>query len=203
MDSDLREYIEWTDVWQEGCDKRDLPRVLLLGDSIISANRNSVQANLVGKFYVDKLATSRSFDQKFYWDQLNLYITDPMIKYDVIFFNFGLHGFHIPTEEYGKLLGKLADRLKESGAKLCYLLTTPMINPNNEELCEKQMKLVLERNEIALKVMAEKNVPVFDQYTPLFEKPEIRLGDPYHYNEKGQAYQGILISEKIKEIYNS
>ena len=201
MDSELREYIEWTNIWQEGADRNDLPKVLLLGDSIVSAYRDSVGEKLKGEFYVDKIATSRSFDQKFYWDQLDLYLGDPKIKYDMIFFSFGLHGFHISTEEYGKLLDVLAKRLKKTGAKLCYMLTTPMINPNNEDFIACQMKLVVERNDTALQVMKENSIDVFDQYTPVLGNMEIRAADPYHYNAVGIDLQASLVAEKIKEIY--
>lgn len=202
MDSKLREYIEWTNVWQEGGDKGDLPRVLLLGDSIVSAYRDAVQENVKGKFYVDKVATSRSFDQKFYWDQLELYISDPMLKYDMIFFNFGLHGFHIPTEEYGRLLEKLADRLIKTGAKLCYMLTTPMINPNSQDWAAKQMDLVVDRNSIATKIMNEKNINILDQYSPILGNMEIRAADEYHYNNKGIDIQAKIVADKICQVYS-
>lgn len=203
MDGNKREYIEWTNSWIEGGDKKDLPRVLLLGDSIVSANRDSVQNELVDKFYIDKMATSRSLDQNFYWKQLDLFLSDTQAQYDIILFNFGLHGFHIPTEEYGYLLNILANRLKETNAKLCYMLTTPIVNFDNNPELEIHKGLVLERNEIAIKVMANQNIEVFDQYTPVLGKMEIRIpNDYYHYNEKGQKLQGEIISKKIIELYN-
>lgn len=202
MDGNKREYIEWTNTWIEGGDKKDLPRVLLLGDSIVSANRDYVQKELEGKFYIDKLATSRSFDQNFYWKQLDLFLSDTQAEYDIIFFNFGLHGFHISTEEYGMFLNVLANRLKETRAKLCYMLTTPMVNLENNPEIEIQKNLVIDRNNMAQKVMLENNIDVFDQYSPILGNMEIRSNDSYHYNEKGLKLQGKLVANKIIEFYN-
>lgn len=197
MDSDLREYIEWTNIWQEGCDKRDLPRLLLLGDSIVSANRDTVGEKLAGKFYVDKISTSRSFDQKFYWDQLDLYLGDPLIKYDKIYFNFGLHGFHIPTEVYGQLLDRLVKRLKEEKAELCFMLSTPMVNPENDDTIGKQIELVKERNRTAEKVMKDNGIEVLDLYSAVVGKEGIRVADPYHYNQNGIEILSSVIAERV------
>ena len=195
-----REYIEWTRIWREGADRYDLPKVLLIGDSIVDAHGPSVQEELKGKFYVDRIATSRSFDQDYYWNMLTLFFSDTKISYDLIIFNFGLHGFHIPTYDYGVLLDKLTKTLKEVCPKVIYRNLTPMVDTTGEDWNKKQIELVIDRNNMAERVMKENGVEILDLYTPMLDKEDIRLPDPYHFNKKGVALQAQIIAEKIKEI---
>ena len=199
-DTTPREYIGWLSIWREGADKYDLPRVLLIGDSIVDAHGPAVQEELKGKYYVDRIATSRSFDQDYYWNLLDFFFSDTKIKYDLIIFNFGLHGFHVPTYDYGIYLDKLTKRLKRECSKVLYRNLTPMVNSSGEEWNEKQIGLVIDRNEVAEKVMAGNGVEILDLYTPMLDKDDIRLPDPYHFNEKGIALQAKIIAEKVREL---
>ena len=199
-DNTPREYIEWTRIWREGADKCDLPRVLLIGDSIVDAHSPAVQEELRDKYYVDRIATSRSFDQNYYWNLLDFFFSDTKIKYNLIIFNFGLHGFHIPTYDYGIGLDKLTKRLKRECSNLLYRNLTPMVDTTGEDWNVKQIQLVIDRNEVAEKVMAGNGVPILDMYTSMLGKDDIRLGDPYHFNDKGKELQAKIIAEKVKEL---
>jgi hypothetical protein len=53
-----REGIEWCDVWISHANETNLPRVLLIGDSITRAYYPQVEKQLAGKAYVGRLATS-------------------------------------------------------------------------------------------------------------------------------------------------
>src|SRR5277367_4881011 len=54
-----RESIEWCDLWISHANATNLPRVLLIGDSITRAYYPEVEKHLAGKAYVARLATSR------------------------------------------------------------------------------------------------------------------------------------------------
>ena len=47
----IRERIEWADIWVTDADKNDLPRVLLIGDSITRGYFDGVEKQLAGKAY--------------------------------------------------------------------------------------------------------------------------------------------------------
>jgi hypothetical protein len=47
----IRERIEWTDIWVTDADKDDLPRVLLIGDSITRGYFGEVEKQLAGTAY--------------------------------------------------------------------------------------------------------------------------------------------------------
>ena len=48
-DEPIRERIEWADIWVTDADKDDLPRVLLVGDSITRGYFGEVEEHLAGK----------------------------------------------------------------------------------------------------------------------------------------------------------
>jgi len=54
-----REAIEWCDIWISHANETNLPRVLLIGDSIVRDYYPEVEKRLAGKAFVGRLATSR------------------------------------------------------------------------------------------------------------------------------------------------
>lgn len=55
-----REDIEWLDVWLPHTNDHQLPRVLLIGDSITRGYYPDVEKALAGPAYVARLSTSKS-----------------------------------------------------------------------------------------------------------------------------------------------
>src|SRR5271154_4490690 len=53
-----RESIEWCDIWISHANETNLPRVLLIGDSITRAYYPAVEERLSGKAYVGRLSSS-------------------------------------------------------------------------------------------------------------------------------------------------
>src|SRR5690349_15909760 len=53
-----REAIEWCDIWISHANETNLPRVLLIGDSIARDYYPEVEKQLAGKAFVARLATS-------------------------------------------------------------------------------------------------------------------------------------------------
>jgi|SRR6056297_1834028 len=58
-DEPNRERIEWADMWVTDADKDDLPRVLVIGDSITRGYFGEVEKHLAGKAYCARLTTSK------------------------------------------------------------------------------------------------------------------------------------------------
>src|SRR3954470_22791998 len=54
-----RESIEWCDIWISHANETNLPRVLLIGDSIARDYYPEVEKRLAGKAFVRRLTTSR------------------------------------------------------------------------------------------------------------------------------------------------
>lgn len=199
QDNIVREGTEWTIYYRYNCNDYSKPHVLMIGDSICNGYRDALSVKLQDEFQVDKLATSRSLDQKLYFDQLNMALSE--VKYDIIIFNFGLHGFHINGDDYYKGMDKLAKVLKAACPKVYCLETTPLYYENEKDLIENN-KIVVERNSIAKKIADKNKIGLIKWYDMWYNKPQFRSSDPYHYNEQGQNLQGEFLAGQIIEIYN-
>src|SRR5580704_619597 len=65
-----RESIEWCDIWISHANETNLPRVLLIGDSITRAYYPAVEKRLAGKAYVGRLSSSAFISDPALLDQL-------------------------------------------------------------------------------------------------------------------------------------
>ena len=94
----IRERIEWADIWVTDADKEDLPRVLLIGDSITRGYFGEVEKQLEGKAYCDRLTTSKCVSDPFFPDEVRLMLKQ--YHFAVIHFNNGLHGWGCTEGQY-------------------------------------------------------------------------------------------------------
>lgn len=71
-DEPIRERIEWADIWVTDANKNDLPRVLLIGDSITKGYFSEVEKHLAGKAYCARLTTSKCVSNPSFADEVQL-----------------------------------------------------------------------------------------------------------------------------------
>ncbi len=176
----MHERYEWIHSWADEADKADLPRILLVGDSITYFYQEQVREKLRGKYYVDYVATSYAVDTPFYNALVKGFAKDNC--YAAIHFNHGLHGQHMEKETYKRGVENLLNEIKQEGMKIILTLSTKVNKEGNEELDESWMTRVAERNE-ALRELAEKyGYSVDDLYTLSLGVPkELRNLDGTHY----------------------
>ena len=151
-------------------------------------------------------------DSKYGLQCLRLFLQTAMLqptKYDVIIFNFGMHDINYSGDhseeyttpaEYAKNLRAITSILLSTGAKVGYVLTTPV--PYNVSLNDR----VIQYNNIARDVMKEYlTVATADLYTWVIEVCGVppyfhciiagRQPSP-HYTHSGYAY----LSERVKDL---
>src|SRR5271163_1521591 len=121
-----RESIEWCDIWISHANETNLPRVLLIGDSITRAYYPEVEKHLAGKAYIARLATSRFISDPVLLQEIALVLDNT--KFDIIHFNNGMHGWQHSEKEYGDAFpGFLATiRAHAPDAKLVWASTTTL-----------------------------------------------------------------------------
>lgn len=179
----------------------ELPRVLLIGDSISIGYTAPVRELLKGKANVHRIPVNGGPTTN------GLAHLDEWLgggKWDVIHFNWGLHDLKImgdgkrqvPLEQYEQNLRELAGRLNRSGARLIWATTTPVpagkLNPPRES------GDVLKYNLIARKVMQEYGIPIDDLYSfALPRLKEIQLPENVHYTQDGYAALGERVAASI------
>ena len=108
---------------------RDLPRVLLVGDSIANGYQRTVCDLLSGKVNVSYWISSYCVTSPNYLKFLSIYLDEA--KYDVVHFNNGLHSLITPTKEYERGLVAALElvRRKQPNAKIVWTTCTPMRDP--------------------------------------------------------------------------
>ncbi len=175
-----------------------LPRVLLIGDSILNGYGKGVTTALAGKAYVD--AWVNPYCQS---EHTNKVLAEVLANgpYDVVHFNMGLHGWQAGRIKEGTFepltkayVQVIKDKLPQ--AKIIWANSTPVtVKGKPTELDAEIDPIIIEHNRMAAKVMAEMNVPVNDLYSLLVTKLDLARGDQFHW--KGEAYQ--LLSKAIED----
>jgi hypothetical protein len=165
-----------------------LPRVLLIGDSILSGYMAHAIRKLEGTAYVD--AWVNPYNQS---EHLNTKILPEVLAkgpYDVIHFNMGLHGWQegrIKPGTFEPLTKGYVDaiRAKLPKAKLIWASSTPVLLGGDVKQLDPVINAtIIEHNRMAAKVMAEAGVPVIDFYALLVDRLDLARGgkDKFHWN---------------------
>ncbi|MCE5302455.1 MAG: SGNH/GDSL hydrolase family protein [Planctomycetaceae bacterium] len=206
----LREDIEWCRIWIECAAKHDLPRVLLIGDSICVGYQETVSQELAGKAHVAMCASSSALGDPLLLDQIKLLLTNYPV--DVIHFNVGLHGWYYSEEDYRKELPKLLEVLRKNApnAKLIWATSTPMRpDPKNTG----KNKRIERRNQAAAAVMAGQGVTVDDLFglvqkmakdaasqADSKKQPGPWRDDGIHYLPEARTLQGKQVAKSVLEV---
>ena len=203
--SSLRGEDPFTNPFDNPVDNSALPRVLIIGDSISIGYTPRVRKLLKGKANVHRPKTNCRWSA--YGNEKILdWIGNS--KWDLIHFNFGLwdwygwkqHNKSTP-ESYAKNLEGVVEKLKSTGAKLVFAVTTPpCIGP------EKKVQFIVsdERaesfNRSALAVMKKNNVIINDLYSLIGNnrKQYQRDENDVHYNDAGRD----LLAKEVAKVIN-
>jgi hypothetical protein len=184
-----------------------LPRVLLIGDSILNGYLKPVCASLKGKAYVDAWINGYCQSSERLFEMTSEVLSHG--PYDVIHFNMGLHGLtpgRIPLDQFEPLTKKLVETLREGspGAKLIWASTTPMTSPEKlGTLEEGANSIVLHHNQMAANVMKELGVPINDLYSLMCAHLETARHDGVHWEAAGHDLQAAQISQVLADSLKS
>ena len=175
-----------------------LPRVLLIGDSILNGYQAAVVKALAGKAHVDAWVNP-------YWQsqRANEVLADVLAHgpYDVVHFNMGLHGwakgrikdgtFEPLTKAYVEVLKTMLPK-----AQLIWASSTPVTVKGRPEALDAVINAtILDHNRMAANVMREMGVPVNDLYAVLENRGDLALGDGFHWKPAGYE----LLAERVLE----
>ena len=190
----------------------NLPKVLLIGDSISGGYHQLVAKALEGKAVVAK-SSDNGESTAVGVKKIDGWLGDT--KWDVIHFNWGvwdMYGWQYAEDDrspamYAQRLDALVVRMKKTGAKLIWATTTP-VPPNAEATMLKRWKkevvisedLERQYREAALQVMKKHGVQVNDLYTLLKpRRSEFQPVDNVHFSPAGSALMAGQVAKVILE----
>ncbi len=197
--SPAREATEWCDVWISHADENNLPRVLLLGDSISRQYFPEVETSLAGKAYVNRLSTSAFATDGALLRQIAM-VLDSM-HFDVIVFNNGMHGWQHNEQEYQAGLASMLFTIHKHApsAKLIWASTTAIGQDTAAGSVGPSDARIRERNAIAGKLMQINRIPVDDLYAATAGHPELH-SDNIHFNAQGTALLAGSVASELQKL---
>ena len=183
--------------------KKELPQVLLIGDSISIGYSPHVKQLLHAEAsVVHNKGNAGPTDN-------GLKNIDEWIgttKWDVIHFNWGLHDLKImpggrhqaEIDEYETNLNELVKQLKATGAKLIWASTTPVPEGKLDPL--RNASDVPVYNAVAKKIMDLNGIPMDDLYSfVLPRESEIQLKENVHYTPAGYEALASQVAEALRK----
>ena len=199
----IRERIEWADIWVTDADKEDLPRILLIGDSITRGYFDEVEKQLAGKAYCARLTTSKCVSDPSFIDEVQLLLKH--YRFAAVHFNNGLHGWGYTEDQYRQGLVDTVDGIREQAgkAKLIWATTTPVRDPSNLSQLGERTERVEARNTIAAEIMGERNIPTNNLFELVANHPDWYSSDGTHFNGQGKAAQGKQVAESLVTLLSA
>jgi hypothetical protein len=199
--SPSHESIEWCDIWISHANETNLPRVLLIGDSIVRDYYPEVEKHLAGKAFVARLSTSRFAADPVLLKEIELVLDGT--KFDVIQFNNGMHGWQHSEAEYRKAFPKLVKTIRAhaSKAKLIWATTTPLRDGKGvtyDTKAEYSDERIEARNAIAAEIVTAQKIPTDDLNAAVRGHPEFH-SDNVHFNSQGIQTQAAQVSAELEK----
>lgn len=181
------------------------PRVLLVGDSILSGYMAQAIKALDGRAYVDAWVNPHC--QSEYLN--NKVLPEVLAKgpYDVVHFNMGLHGWpegRIKPGTFEPLTKGYVEAIRKAlpKAKIIWASSTPVLLEGDVKKLDPVINAnIVEQNRMAAKVMAETGVPVSDFYALLADKLDLARGgkDKFHWTPPAYKLLGDMCVEAVSK----
>lgn len=194
----MKEHYEWLQTWSDEAERTDLPRVLLVGDSIAFGYQSIVREALRGVCLVDHFCTSYAADTAFYHAALRMFVTDA--RYAAVHFNHGLHGKHMTCEVYKENVDRLLEQISGCGAKVIAALTTQVLGSDGKPDAGWEEK-VAERNAAIEEIAVRRGYAVNDLYAASVSMPsEKRSPDGVHFEGEGYRVFADKVAAVIRQV---
>lgn len=189
--------------------QKGLPRVLLIGDSVMNGYHARVINGLKGTANVDYWLTPKHLASPKLHAAMQTILNQKGVHYDVIHFNIGLHGWapgRILPEQYEPLLREYVEILRShsSRTRLIWASTTPItVKGQPTKLHPANNPIIAKRNAIAARIMPEYGVTINDLYGLASKHLNLMRGDSFHWKSAGYAIMTKQIVASIKTALNS
>ena len=194
------ENVEWSTTYAFGLtdETKDLPRVLLVGDSICNGYQEGVRQRLKGKMNVSYWISSYCTTSAAYLPLLSICLDEA--KYDVVHFNNGLHSLDTPTDAWANGIKSALELIcrKQPEAKIVWCTSTPL---TNEVKTAKSREL----NAAGSKVVAELGGIATDDLFAMCDSLDriTNWSDMFHFRPEAKARQADQVAAAVLSALNT
>lgn len=187
----IREPIEWCDTWIPGTTISNVPRVLLVGDSIVKGYYPVVEQQLKGAAQCARFTTSSAVADPAFRLQLEAALMG--YRYSVIHFNNGLHGIGYTETEYRNGYDEALKTIRRLQPQARIIITLSTSRLGNVAM----NRQVDARNEIVRVLAGQYDAGIDDLYAISKGHPEF-YADGVHYKPVAIQLQGIQVANCIR-----
>ena len=196
------EKIEWTQYRREDAnDPSKSKRILLIGDSIVNGMRPELYALLPDPYTLTAITTSKGVNDPEFLNEIDLFCSQDQFRYATVYFNNGLHIHGQTARDYEANYTAALLHLREKipGAKFVIGLSTPALKKDvsaekhetpitlEDDKTEKTLtRDMVESNRVAAAIAKRFGYPVFDAYSLVVDRPELKVADGVHFTEEGR-----------------
>ncbi len=182
-----------SNAWDFVQDDPQLPRVLLIGDSVSRGYTLAARKALSGKANVHR-APANCGPTSTGLKKIDVWLGEG--KWDVIHFNFGIHDRNTPVADYTQRLEQLVERMQKTGAELIWTSTTPIPDvPSKKQTAAS----IVERNRAAAAIMEKHNITTDDLFTAVTPHLQrLQNPDDVHFNAAGYEFLGKQVAHSIE-----
>jgi lysophospholipase L1-like esterase len=175
----------------------DLPRVMLIGDSITRGYYAGVEEKLKDKAYVSRITTSKAIGDPALLAELAVFLKQA--RYAVVHFNIGMHGWAYTEDEYRKHWPVLLSTIRESapGARLIWASTTPVRKDWEGKDAGPRNDRIQARNAIARTLSDREKIPVDDLHALMSSHADLHTDD-VHFSKEGSALMAERVANEIE-----
>lgn len=178
-----------------------LPRVLIIGDSISIGYTEPVAALLAGRADVRRPDDNCRFTT-YGMEHINEWLGEE--KWSVIHFNWGIWDMHhieeqvrTTIEQYRQNLRQLVGILRRTGAELIWATTTPLDLPDTGSITLDGREVPM-YNAAALEVMQAHGVSIDDLYSAVLPRvEELWYADRAHFLPEGYEFLALHVAQSI------
>ena len=198
----IPEEIEWTWEVRPPHPDRQLPNVLLLGDSISRNYYPQVSKDLHGVANVYLLASSTSVGDPRLPHQIAEFAAMEDVRFTVVHFNNGMHGWGYTEEQYKAAFPqflKAVHVLVDKPGALIWADITPVRPDATNGATNPRID---ERNAIALALVKSAGIPIDDQYALMLLHSDL-YKDSIHFNPAGARIQGDQAASAIRSALSN
>ena len=188
------EWIEWDNTWMEQTGNRDALRILYVGDSITVGTRNVANGLGGGKVVFDNFGTSEALDNPYFLDSLCLFASQQPSR-AAVFFNNGLHGWHLSEEEYEHYYAEMLDELLETFAEVPVVPMLTTCSTTDHYPNER----VEARNAIVTRLAEARGLQIIDLYSVACANRE-HIADGVHFDGEGYRALAEELMRAVKRI---